>query len=90
MPLRPLDHSENLWNNTEIIEILENSPNVVAFINGHNHAGEYVFKNGIHYITILGMVDTKTNSFGILEIYKNSLVLKGYGNQESFNLTITE
>lgn len=90
MPLRPLDHSENLWNNTEIIEILENSPNVVAFINGHNHAGEYVFKNGIHYITILGMVDTKINSFGIMEIYKNSLVLKGYGNQESFNLTITE
>ena len=90
MPLRPLNSAENLWNNEEIIDIIENSSNVVAFINGHNHAGDYVFKNGIHYITILGMVDTMINSYGILEIYKNSLVLRGYGNQNSFNLTISE
>ena len=90
MPLRPLDAAENLWNNEEIIEILENSSNVVAFINGHNHAGDYVFKNGIHYITIFGMVDTMINSYGILEIYKNSLVLVGYGNQNTLHLTINE
>ena len=90
MPLRPINSAENLWNNEEIIDIIENSSNVVAFINGHNHAGDYVFKNGIHYITILGMVDTMINSYGILEIYKNSLVLRGYGNQKSFNLTISE
>jgi len=87
MPLRPLNTAENLWNNEEIIDIIESSPNVVAFINGHNHAGDYVFKNGIYYLTILGKVDTMINSYGILEIYKNSLVLKGYGNQKSFMLT---
>jgi manganese-dependent ADP-ribose/CDP-alcohol diphosphatase len=87
MPLRPLNTAENLWNNEEIIDIIESSPNVIAFINGHNHAGDYVFKNGIHYLTILGMVDTMVNSYGILEIYKDSLVLKGYGNQKSFKLT---
>jgi len=85
---QPLNNAENLWNNQEIIEIIENGSNVVAFINGHNHAGDYVFKNGIHYITIIGMVDTMTNSYGILEIYKDSLELKGYGNQKSFHLTI--
>ena len=90
MPLKPLNAAENLWNNEEIIEIIENSSNVVAFINGHNPAGDYVFKNGIHYITIFGMVDTMINSYGILEIYKNSLVLKGYGNQKTFHLTIVE
>ena len=90
MPLRPLDTSENLWNNEEIIEILEKSSNVVAFINGHNHAGNYVFKNGIHYITIFGMVDTIINSFGILEIYKNSLELRGYGNQKTFHMIIND
>jgi len=90
MPLRPLDTSENLWNNEEIIEIIEKSSNVVAFINGHNHAGNYVFKNGIHYITIFGMVDTMINSYGILEIYKNSLELKGYGNQKSFHMIIND
>ena len=85
MPLRPLDNPENLWNNEEIIDIIENSSNVVAFISGHNHAGDYDFKNGIHYFTIFGMVDTEINSYAILEIYKNNLVLKGYGNQKTFD-----
>jgi hypothetical protein len=85
-PLRPLYAAENLWNNEDILDILESSPNVVAFINGHNHAGNYELKNGIHYITIFGMVDTMVSSYGILEIYDNSLVLKGFGNQKTFNL----
>ncbi len=89
MPLRPLDNPENLWNHEEIIDIIENSSKVVAFISGHNHAGDYVFKNGIHHFTIFGMVDTGLNSYAILEIYKNSLVLKGYGNQRTFdNITL--
>jgi manganese-dependent ADP-ribose/CDP-alcohol diphosphatase len=88
MPVRPLNSAENLWNNQEIIDIIEQSSNVVAFINGHNHAGDYILKNGIHYITILGMVDTKINSYGLLEIYNNRLVLNGYGNQKTFHMTI--
>ncbi len=82
MPLRPQSDIHNLWNDYEIIDIIETSSNVVAFINGHNHAGGYVFKNGIHYITIFGMVDTGISSYGILEIFKDSLVLKGYGHQK--------
>jgi 3',5'-cyclic AMP phosphodiesterase CpdA len=86
MPLRPTENSHNIWNNDEILEIIENSSSVVAFINGHNHVGEYIYKNGIHYITIFGMVDTKIGSYGILEIYKDSLVLQGYGNQRKILL----
>ena len=90
LPVRPLANEHNLWNNHEIIQIIENSSNVVAFINGHNHAGAYVFKNGIHYITVFGMVDTMISSYGILEIYTDSLVLKGYGNQETLYLDSSE
>ena len=86
MPLRPAGDPHNLWNNDEIIAIMESSPDVVAFINGHNHAGAYVFKNGIHYITIFGMVDTMIGSFGILEVYQDSLVLRGFGNQQTLRL----
>ncbi len=82
MPLRPKNDPHNLWNDNEIINIIEQSTKVVAFINGHNHSGDYEFKNRIHYITIFGMVDTMISSFGILEFYKDSLVLKGYGNQK--------
>ena len=85
-PIRPQSNSHNFWNDYEIVDIIENSSNVVAFINGHNHSGGYVFKNGIHYITIFGMVDTMISSYGILEIYKDSLVLIGYGNQKTLHL----
>ncbi len=87
MPLRP-EHMTNLWNCEEIAKIIEGFPNVVAFINGHNHEGGYVFHNGIHYITIFGMLDTEISSYGILDIYQDSLVIKGYGNQKSLSLII--
>ena len=88
LPIRPENNSHNLWNDYEIADIIENSSNVVAFINGHNHSGGYVLKNGIHYITIFGMIDTLISSYGILEIYKDSLVLIGYGNQKTLHLNI--
>lgn len=81
LPLRPVGNSHNLWNDYEVVDIIENNSNVVAFINGHNHAGNYIFQNGIHYITIFGMVDTTISSYGIIEIYEDKLVLRGYGNQ---------
>jgi hypothetical protein len=87
-PVRPPSGTENLWNNDEIVDILEGSPNVVAYINGHNHAGNYETINGIHYITLFGMVDTRISSYGILEIYDHELVLKGFGNQRSIDMPI--
>ncbi len=53
LPIKPISNSHNLWNDYEIVEIIKNSSNVVAFINGHNHSGGSVFKNGVHYITNL-------------------------------------
>ncbi len=80
MPIKP-HRVASLWNSDEIVDIIESSPNVVAFITGHHHDGGYAFSNGIHYITISGMVNTEISSFAILKIYADSLVLKGYGNQ---------
>jgi len=82
LPIQPLGNNHNLWNDYEIIDIIEKSSNVVAFINGHNHAGEHVYSKGVHYITLFGMVDTMISSYGILFIFKDRVVLKGYGNQK--------
>lgn len=88
LPLRPQDNPHNLWNDFEIINLIENCTNVMAFINGHNHSGGYVLKDGIHYITISGLVETMISSYGILEFYKDSMVLKGFGNQKTIHLDI--
>ncbi len=86
LPIKPI-HAASLWNSNEIVDILESSPNVVAYINGHHHAGGYAFANGIHYITIFGMVNTMVGSYAILDIYEDGrLTLTGFGNQKSFKL----
>jgi len=83
IPLKSSNPTHNLWNDYQIIDILENYSNVIAYFNGHNHKGDYIFENGIHYITITAMVNTTINSYALLEIYEDRLILKGYGNQQS-------
>jgi manganese-dependent ADP-ribose/CDP-alcohol diphosphatase len=86
-PVYPL-HELNLWNSGQMIEIMEKYDNVVAYINGHNHDGNYGFLNGKHYITQKGMVETAgSNSFSILEVYESSLDFKNYGLMD--NLTVS-
>ncbi len=86
-PIYP-ENVHNLWNAKEIIEVIENFTCVKAYINGHNHAGNYALKNGIHYLTLKGMVDTEENSYGVIEVFGDSLNIIGYGREESRNLPI--
>lgn len=86
LPLRPRNNAHNLWNDELIVEMIEDKSHVVAYINGHNHAGNYDYHMGINYITIHGMVDTRISSYAILEISDESLQLKGYGNQKHIQL----
>ena len=72
----------NLWNDRQIIELLESSPAVVAWINGHHHAGNYEKRNGIHYFTMRAMVETaSSNSYGVVDVYPNRLVFRGKGRE---------
>ena len=83
-PVNPDGHSKNLWNSQDIIDILDSYPNLVAYIAGHYHPGNYVFKSGKHYLTHKGMVETESNnSFSVLSIYPGKMIQNGYGlNQD--------
>jgi 3',5'-cyclic AMP phosphodiesterase CpdA len=78
-PLFPENGLEAL-NNREILSIIEKYSNVRAVISGHHHEGNFgVYKN-IPMVTLEGMVETEAkNSYGIIELYANKLVIKGYG-----------
>ena len=64
-----------------MLALLEEFPGtVVAWFNGHNHAGNYAKRNGIHFVTIQGMVDTPdSNAYGVLDIYPGLLKIRGSG-----------
>ena len=72
----------NLWNADTLTQLLSKYSCVVAYINGHNHEGNYGIKNQIHYLTLKGMVNTTENAYSIIEIHKDQLLLKGVGRQE--------
>lgn len=76
----------NVWNDTEVIEILESHTNVKAYINGHNHGGNYGKKNNIHYLTLKGMVDTEKNSYAKIDVHRDRLIVKGVGREKNREL----
>ncbi len=87
-PVYPSGHRKNLWNSEDIIELLESYPNVVAYIAGHYHPGNYGFKSGKHYLTHKAMVETESeNSFSLFGIYPGKLVQRGYGLNQDRELT---
>jgi manganese-dependent ADP-ribose/CDP-alcohol diphosphatase len=83
-PVYPAGNRKNLWNSEAIIELLESYPNVVAYIAGHNHPGNYGVKSGKHYITHKAMVETESvNSFSVFSIFPGKMIQHGYGlNQD--------
>ncbi|MFC4097870.1 metallophosphoesterase family protein [Euzebyella saccharophila] len=67
-------------------KLFEASGKVLAVFQGHVHAEDHISKNGIHYLTVLGMVDfegLENNSFSVVEIKGNKLKLKGYKRSSS-------
>ena len=79
-PIYP-ENAHNLWNADEVVNLIEMYPNVKAYINGHNHDGNYAQKNGVHYLTMKGMVDTEGSSYGVMKVEEDRLLLTGTGRQ---------
>lgn len=89
-PLLP-ENGTQLWNNHEVLKIINNHECVAAWISGHHHAGGYHKSESIHHLTVKGMVETEnTASYGIMEVYPDKLFLKGYGDQEDMILEFTD
>ena len=88
-PVYPAD-PHNLWNAGEIISLFEEFSCVKAYINGHNHKGKYGQKNGIHYLTLKGMVETEDSAYSIIRVAENCLNLKGYGREKDLTLNFKE
>ncbi|MEM6273360.1 MAG: metallophosphoesterase [Bacteroidota bacterium] len=81
-PVAPAEHHMNLWNDGEMRRLLRSFPQVVAWINGHYHRGNYQAYDGIHYLTLRGMVMTAdSNAFAVLDVYPDRLEVHGFGRE---------
>ena len=59
----------------------------VAWINGHNHAGNFGTRAGVPYVTLQGMVETRdTTADAFADIHPDRLILRGVGREPSREL----
>jgi predicted phosphodiesterase len=81
------ENMHNLLNYKEVLPVIGKYKNIIAWLNGHNHAGNYGNFNMIHCVTFRGMVETeKSNSYALVEVFTNKIIINGYGREKSQTL----
>lgn len=86
-----LDKSHSVRNAAEVRSLLEKSGKVLAVFQGHSHKNEYQQIGGIHYTTLVAMVEgsgQENNAYAMLEVMRDSsLRLLGSRRQATRELT---
>jgi 3',5'-cyclic AMP phosphodiesterase CpdA len=81
-------HPSNALDSERMVKLVCDTPNIVAYLNGHNHDGNYGEAGGKHFLTFRGMVETPTDTaYAIVEVFSDRLEVKGFGIQESRTLS---
>ncbi|MBN1457033.1 MAG: metallophosphoesterase [Sedimentisphaerales bacterium] len=76
-PLLPEDDKYTLWNADDITGILESYDCVVAYLNGHRHKDGYLFRNGVCYVTIEGLVEAENKDvYAVVWVYADRLLIE--------------
>ena len=86
-PLLPVGNNHNLWNAPELVELLDQNPHAVGYMNGHNHKGNYAQQGSCHYLNFKGMVETeKETAYAVVKCFADRLEIEGYGLEPDKNL----
>lgn len=82
-PIYP-DNSHNLWNSEELKKLIAEHRVIAAWMNGHNHAGNFGVFEEVPMVTFKGMVETEsTNAFSLLTLKKDGMEIIGHGREPS-------
>lgn len=78
-PVLPIGDGHNLWNAEELVKLLAQHDHVDAYMNGHNHKGNYREQDGIHYLNFKGMVETPIDSaYAVVTCFADRIEVEGY------------
>jgi len=77
----------DMWDRERIVELLASRDNVVAYLNGHNHVGNYGKVGACHFVNFKGVVDTENeNTFAIVDVHADRIEIRGFGREDSRTL----
>ena len=80
--------NHNLFNNYELFNLISRYKCVKAYFNGYYHDGNFFTTVGIHCVNFKGMVNTQINSFAVVTLTSDSILIKGFGREPDRNLKI--
>ena len=86
LPLLP-ENGLQLWNNGQLLSLLDRYPSVVAFISGHHHEGGYVKRGHIHHLTLKGLVEASTVACAVARVFTDRIDIRGFGDQRDHVLS---
>ena len=76
-------------NAEQVRKVLEESAKVLAVFQGHSHKNDLKDINGIHYCTLVAMIEgsgAENNGYSLLDVFGDgSLRLKGFKKQAKYD-----
>ncbi|MBX4956894.1 phosphatase [Rhizobium lentis] len=76
-----------MWDSERVVALLASQSHVVAYLNGHDHVGNYGKAGACHFVNFKGVVDTENqNAFAIVEVYADRIEIRGFGREDSRRL----
>lgn len=82
------DPDIKLWNAAEVVALIEKHPSAKVWLNGHEHAGGYGVRAGLHYLNLKGMLDTEETSYAVIDFYADRLEVQGIGREPGRRLML--
>lgn len=80
-PLYP-DDPHMLWDADRLVELFCGHDGFLACFSGHNHAGNYGLRAGRHFVNLMGMVETATDTcYAVVDVHADRLVVTGFGTE---------
>lgn len=70
------------WDHEAVLDILDAHGCVTAVFSGHDHAGGYAFRNGVHYVTFpspLNVKEEDPRAHATVEVFDDKIVLLNRG-----------
>ena len=69
------------WDHGDVLALLAESPEVALWFNGHAHSGGYAERDGVHHVTVQGMVEAPEgeNAWAVVTLHPDRCEIRGAG-----------
>ncbi len=79
----------SMWGAERFVKLVTARRSFLAYLCGHDHAGNYGISAGKHFVNFKGMVDTATETaYAIVSLYPDRIEIKGFGTEPSRSLAV--